>query len=197
MADLCLVWAVCEEDGRVRGFLVERGTPGLSTPRIEGKFSLRASTTGMIVLEDVEVPEENLLPHAVGLSVSDGRGRLAGRGRRAVWSPVTPARPRALSAASTTPGTASPGALWGPPRPVWRWRGSTSSTGNAVPTGHRGGGGSCQVPPTASPAPHSAPQETIRGAAGAQPAGAEEAGRHGDRDRTGAAGLPAPRAPQG
>ncbi|NXL54419.1 GCDH protein, partial [Podilymbus podiceps] len=67
-ADLCLVWAVCEEDRRVRGFLVERGTPGLSTPKIEGKFSLRASTTGMIVMDDVEVPEENLLPNAVGLA---------------------------------------------------------------------------------------------------------------------------------
>ncbi|NXX46585.1 GCDH protein, partial [Tricholaema leucomelas] len=68
VADLCVVWAVCEEDGRVRGFLVERGTPGLSTPKIEGKFSLRASATGMIVMDDVEVPEENLLPNAEGLA---------------------------------------------------------------------------------------------------------------------------------
>ncbi|NXL40563.1 GCDH protein, partial [Glaucidium brasilianum] len=68
VADLCLVWAVCEEDGHVRGFLLERGMPGLSTPKIEGKFSLRASATGMIVMDDVEVPEENLLPHADGLA---------------------------------------------------------------------------------------------------------------------------------
>uniref|UniRef100_A0A8C3JPK4 Glutaryl-CoA dehydrogenase, mitochondrial n=1 Tax=Calidris pygmaea TaxID=425635 RepID=A0A8C3JPK4_9CHAR len=68
VADLCLVWAVCEEDRKVRGFLLERGTPGLSTPKIEGKFSLRASATGMIVMEDVEVPEENLLPNAEGLA---------------------------------------------------------------------------------------------------------------------------------
>ncbi|XP_066426545.1 glutaryl-CoA dehydrogenase, mitochondrial [Molothrus aeneus] len=68
IADLCVVWARCEEDGRVRGFLVERGTPGLSTPKIEGKFSLRASTTGMILLDDVEVPEENVLPNAEGLA---------------------------------------------------------------------------------------------------------------------------------
>uniref|UniRef100_A0A8C3EFI8 Glutaryl-CoA dehydrogenase, mitochondrial n=1 Tax=Corvus moneduloides TaxID=1196302 RepID=A0A8C3EFI8_CORMO len=68
IADLCVVWAKCEEDGRVRGFLVERGTPGLSTPKIEGKFSLRASTTGMILMDDVEVPEENLLPNAEGLA---------------------------------------------------------------------------------------------------------------------------------
>ncbi|XP_062827541.1 glutaryl-CoA dehydrogenase, mitochondrial isoform X1 [Anolis carolinensis] len=67
MADLCVVWAVCE-DGKVRGFLVERGTKGLSTPKIEGKFSLRASITGMIVMEDVEIPEENLLPNVSGLA---------------------------------------------------------------------------------------------------------------------------------
>lgn len=68
VADLCLVWAVCEEDGRVRGFLLERGAPGLSTPSIQGKFSLRASATGMILLDDVEVPEENVLPGAEGLA---------------------------------------------------------------------------------------------------------------------------------
>lgn len=44
---------------------------GLSTPKIEGKFSLRASATGMILLDDVEVPEENLLPKASGLGVSE------------------------------------------------------------------------------------------------------------------------------
>ena len=69
MADICVVWAVCE-DGKVRGFLLERGMKGLSTPKIEGKFSLRASITGMIVMEDVEVPEENLLPKVSGLAVS-------------------------------------------------------------------------------------------------------------------------------
>ncbi|KAM4880223.1 glutaryl-CoA dehydrogenase isoform 2-T3 [Sylvia borin] len=68
IADLCVVWARCEEDGKVRGFLVERGTPGLSTPKIEGKFSLRASATGMILMDDVEVPEENVLPDAQGLA---------------------------------------------------------------------------------------------------------------------------------
>ncbi|XP_012808613.1 glutaryl-CoA dehydrogenase, mitochondrial isoform X2 [Xenopus tropicalis] len=66
IADLCVVWAICE-DGKVRGFLIERGTKGLSTPKIEGKFSLRASATGMILLEDVEIPEENLLPNVSGL----------------------------------------------------------------------------------------------------------------------------------
>ncbi|XP_067170669.1 glutaryl-CoA dehydrogenase, mitochondrial [Apteryx mantelli] len=67
VADLFVVWAACE-DGRVRGFVLERGMRGLSTPAIEGKFSLRASATGMILMDDVEVPEENLLPHAAGLA---------------------------------------------------------------------------------------------------------------------------------
>ena len=66
IADVALVWAKCD-DGKIRGFLVERGTAGFSTPRIEGKFSLRASTTGMIVLEDAVVPQANLLPGVVGL----------------------------------------------------------------------------------------------------------------------------------
>ena len=48
-----------------------QGMKGLSAPVIEGKFSLRASTTGQIVMEDVEVPEENLLPNASGLTVSE------------------------------------------------------------------------------------------------------------------------------
>lgn len=69
MADICVVWAKCE-DGKVRGFILERGMKGLSTPKIEGKFSLRASATGMILMDEVEVPEENLLPNASGLGVS-------------------------------------------------------------------------------------------------------------------------------
>ncbi|KAG5853855.1 hypothetical protein ANANG_G00031020 [Anguilla anguilla] len=66
VADVCVVWAKCE-DGRIRGFILERGMPGLTTPKIEGKFSLRASATGMIVMDEVEVPEENLLPKVSGL----------------------------------------------------------------------------------------------------------------------------------
>ena len=65
IADLAVVWA--KLDGEIRGFIVERGTPGFETPKIEGKFSLRASVTGEIVLSDVEIPEENLLPNARGL----------------------------------------------------------------------------------------------------------------------------------
>ncbi|XP_043550825.1 glutaryl-CoA dehydrogenase, mitochondrial-like [Chiloscyllium plagiosum] len=67
MADICVVWAKCD-DGKVRGFILEKGMKGLATPKIEGKFSLRASLTGMILMEDVEVPVENLLPGAVGLT---------------------------------------------------------------------------------------------------------------------------------
>ncbi|MEI8145399.1 MAG: acyl-CoA dehydrogenase [Alphaproteobacteria bacterium] len=66
IADVAVVWAK-SEDG-IRGFVVERGMKGFTTPKIEGKVSLRASITGEIVLDDVFVPEENLLPNARGLS---------------------------------------------------------------------------------------------------------------------------------
>jgi glutaryl-CoA dehydrogenase len=66
IADVALVWA--KLDGVIRGFLVERETTGFSTPTIEGKLSLRTSTTGEIVLEDAVVPEENLGPNAKGLA---------------------------------------------------------------------------------------------------------------------------------
>ena len=65
IADVFVVWA--KESGQIRGFIVDRSMKGLSTPKIEGKFSLRASITGEIVLNDVFVPEDNLLPNVVGL----------------------------------------------------------------------------------------------------------------------------------
>lgn len=65
IADLAVVWAKLE--GVIRGFIVERDFDGFSTPKIEGKMSLRASITGEIVLQDVFVPEENLLPEGKGL----------------------------------------------------------------------------------------------------------------------------------
>ena len=65
IADVAVVWA--KLDGRIRGFVVERGTPGFSTPKIEGKMSLRSSVTGQIVLDDVLIPAANLLPNAAGL----------------------------------------------------------------------------------------------------------------------------------
>jgi glutaryl-CoA dehydrogenase len=68
IADVAVVWAKSSAHGdKIRGFIVERGTPGFSTPKIEGKLSLRASVTGGIVLEGAVVPEENLLPNAEGL----------------------------------------------------------------------------------------------------------------------------------
>ncbi len=67
ISDIAVVWAKLEEEG-ICGFIVERGFDGFSTPKIEGKFSLRASVTGEIVLDDVFVPEENRLPNARGLS---------------------------------------------------------------------------------------------------------------------------------
>ncbi len=66
IADVFVVWA--KLDGVIRGFILEKGMKGLSAPKIEGKFSLRASITGEIVMDDVAVPEENLLPNASGLS---------------------------------------------------------------------------------------------------------------------------------
>jgi len=66
VADIAVVWA--KLDGKIRGVVVERGTKGFSTPKIEGKLSLRASVTGEIALEDCVVPEDNLLPNVQGLA---------------------------------------------------------------------------------------------------------------------------------
>ncbi|SKA91398.1 glutaryl-CoA dehydrogenase [Thiothrix eikelboomii] len=69
IADLAVVWAKSEaHENKIRGFIVERGTEGFSTPKIHGKLSLRSSITGEIVLDEVFVPEENLLPKASGLA---------------------------------------------------------------------------------------------------------------------------------
>jgi glutaryl-CoA dehydrogenase len=66
IADVCVVWAK-DDAGDIRGFILERGMKGLTTPKIEGKFSLRASVTGMIMLDEVFVPAENMLPKVKGL----------------------------------------------------------------------------------------------------------------------------------
>lgn len=68
IADICIVWAKTE-DKKIRGFIVDRreSAKGLATPKIEGKFSLRASDTGMILMDDVVIPEDNLLPNVEGL----------------------------------------------------------------------------------------------------------------------------------
>lgn len=66
IADVFVIWAKDGAD-RIVGFILEKGMAGLETPKIEGKFSLRASVTGSILMDDVFVPEENILPHAEGL----------------------------------------------------------------------------------------------------------------------------------
>jgi len=65
IADVFIVWA--KADGEIRGFILDKGMKGLSAPKIEGKFSLRASSTGEIVMNEVFVPDENLLPNVAGL----------------------------------------------------------------------------------------------------------------------------------
>ncbi len=66
IADLAVIWA--KLDGRIRGFIVERGTKGFATPTIAGKLSLRASITGEVVLDGAVVPQDNLLPNVSGLA---------------------------------------------------------------------------------------------------------------------------------
>ena len=68
IADVAVVWAKCD-DNEIRGFILERSMKGFSTPKIEGKFSLRASITGQIAMDDVHVPKANLLPKVQGLKV--------------------------------------------------------------------------------------------------------------------------------
>ena len=69
IADLFVVWAKSDEhEGRIKGFVLEKGMKGLSAPKIREKLSLRASITGEIVMDAVEVPEENLLPNVSGLA---------------------------------------------------------------------------------------------------------------------------------
>ncbi len=66
IADVFVVWAK-DDAGDIRGFILEKGMTGLTAPKIEGKFSLRASVTGMIMMQDVFVPAENMLPNVKGL----------------------------------------------------------------------------------------------------------------------------------
>ena len=69
IADVFVVWAKSRaHDGKIKGFILEKGMKGLNAPKIAGKFSLRASTTGMIQMDEVFVPEENLLAHVAGLA---------------------------------------------------------------------------------------------------------------------------------
>ncbi|MBV9431947.1 MAG: acyl-CoA dehydrogenase family protein, partial [Hyphomicrobiales bacterium] len=79
IADIAVVWAKsAAHEGKIRGFILERGMKGLSTPKIEKKLSLRASVTGEVVMDGVEVPEDNLLPNVSGL---EGRFGCLNRAR--------------------------------------------------------------------------------------------------------------------
>ena len=71
IADIMVVWAK-DDEGVIRGFILERGMKGLETPKIEGKLSVRVSPTGQIAMDDVFVPEENRLPDAEGLAAPFG-----------------------------------------------------------------------------------------------------------------------------
>jgi len=68
IADVFIIWAKHEQENKIRGFILDKEMPGLTAPKIEGKFSLRASHTGMIFMEDVFVPAENMLPNVSGLA---------------------------------------------------------------------------------------------------------------------------------
>ena len=67
IADIAIVWAKCKWDGKIRGFILEKDMKGLEMPKISGKLALKASVTGMIMMDDVQVPKENILPGVEGL----------------------------------------------------------------------------------------------------------------------------------
>jgi glutaryl-CoA dehydrogenase len=67
VADVFMVWAKCEWDGKIRGFVLEKEMKGLTAPAIKNKLALRASITGSIYMEDVHVPQENMLEKVTGL----------------------------------------------------------------------------------------------------------------------------------
>ncbi len=69
IADVFIVWAKSDaHDGKIKGFILEKGMKGLAAPKIDGKFSLRASITGMIQMDEIFVPDDNLLPNVAGLA---------------------------------------------------------------------------------------------------------------------------------
>ncbi|KAH9174947.1 acyl-CoA dehydrogenase/oxidase [Lactarius sanguifluus] len=70
IADIHIIWARCKWDGKVRGFILEKGVQGLSTPKIKNKAALRVSTTGSIFMDRVKVPHDALMPGAVGLGAA-------------------------------------------------------------------------------------------------------------------------------
>ena len=110
IADVFVIWGKTE-DGVIRGFILEKGMKGLSAPKIEGKFSLRASITGEIVMEDVFVPDENLLPNVQGLKGPFGCLNKARYGIS--WGRARSGRVLLASGAAIHPRSQ---AVWPPPR---------------------------------------------------------------------------------
>ena len=99
-ADVFVVWAKSDaHDGAIRGFILEKGMKGLSAPTLKGKLSLRASTTGEIVMEGVEVGEDALLPERLRAS----RGRSAASTGRATASPGAPWARRRIAGTGPAP----------------------------------------------------------------------------------------------
>ena len=131
IADVFVVWAKSEaHGGKIRGFVLEKGTKGLSAPKIGGKLSLRASITGEIVMDGVEVSEDALLP---------GSRAWAGR-----------------SAASTAPATGSPGGRWARRRTAGSARDSTGSSASSSAARSRRRSCSRRSSPTCRPKSRSA-----------------------------------------
>ena len=91
IADVFVIWAKSDaHDGKIKGFVLEKGMKGLSAPKIKGKQSLRASITGEIVMEDVEVGEDALLPNVSGLKGPFGCLNRARYGIRILLACITP-----------------------------------------------------------------------------------------------------------
>ena len=123
IADLFVVWAKSDaHDGKIKGFLLERGQKGLSAPAIKGKLSLRASITGEIVMDGVEGSEDALLPGASGLGGPFG---CLNRARYGIaWGAMGAAEACFHAARSYTLDRSSSGARWRPPN----WCSSSSPT---------------------------------------------------------------------
>ena len=125
IADVFVVWAKsAAHDGKIKGFILEKGMKGLEAPKIDGKFSLRASTTGMIQMDDVFVPEENLLPHVEGLAGPFG---CLNRARYGIsWGPWAPLKPA------------------GTPPAAIRWTASNSANRSPPPSSSRRSSPTCK-----------------------------------------------------
>ena len=98
IADIAIVWARTE-DGEIRGFIVEKGTPGFTAPEIHKKLSLRASVTSELVLDDVRVPAESMLPGRI----DPARARSRASTRRGSGSSSARSAPRARASRRRSP----------------------------------------------------------------------------------------------